>query len=362
MSSISASAPACRGARSAPADQRVAARVDAALDGDGADRADHVRVDERDDAGRRLVDVEPERLGHVRRTAAAAAASSSVRRPPRNPSGSRWPSTMFASVTVGSVPPSAYAAGPGTDPAPVRADVQGSAVVDEGDAAAAGAHRVDLDRRHADRLPSTASWLVRVATPSRMSVTSKLVPPHVDDDQVADAQAAAVVDRRRRGRGGAGVQRVDRSGEDLVDRRAAAAELHHAQPAGQPLVGERPFEQAEVAIDARQDVGAQRGGRGTRPLAQLGAGSATSAARRRRAAPRRGSRSPRARARSLTNDHRKRHGDRLDPLLAQHGGDLADRALVERRQDAAVADDPLGDAEAQEAVDQGAGGGSKRRL
>ena len=49
-------------------------------------------------------------------TAASAAPASRLISPPRS-CGGRWPSTTFASVTVGWVPPLPYAAGPGSAPA-----------------------------------------------------------------------------------------------------------------------------------------------------------------------------------------------------------------------------------------------------
>jgi hypothetical protein len=49
-------------------------------------------------------------------TAARAASMSSSISPPRR-RGGRYPRTTFASVTVGSVPPLPYAAGPGSAPA-----------------------------------------------------------------------------------------------------------------------------------------------------------------------------------------------------------------------------------------------------
>ena len=49
-------------------------------------------------------------------TAVRAASTSSSISPP-NRRGGRWPTTTFASVTVGSAPPLPYAAGPGSAPA-----------------------------------------------------------------------------------------------------------------------------------------------------------------------------------------------------------------------------------------------------
>ena len=74
-------------------DERELAWVVAALDADDAQRALHLGVDDGDHVG-----------GIDRRRARAAAASRSSSSPPAIVAGSR-PSSRFASVTVGSVPP-----------------------------------------------------------------------------------------------------------------------------------------------------------------------------------------------------------------------------------------------------------------
>jgi hypothetical protein len=83
--------------------------------------------------------------------ARVAASRSSCIAPPRKFRASSRPSTIFASVTVGSVPPRPYAAGPGTAPALCGPTLNGAARVDVRDRAAAGADRVQVDHRHEDR-------------------------------------------------------------------------------------------------------------------------------------------------------------------------------------------------------------------
>ena len=83
---------------------------------------------------------------------AASAASRESRTPPAStPSAGRWPSTTCASVTVGSLPPRPYAAGPGCAPAERGPDAQRAAGVAPGDRAAARADGLDVEARQRQR-------------------------------------------------------------------------------------------------------------------------------------------------------------------------------------------------------------------
>ena len=84
--------------------QRELARVDAALDGHHAQRADHLGVGHAHDPARALL-VPTARARRPARRPPSWAASASSSTPASGSSGSRWPSTRLASVTVGSVPP-----------------------------------------------------------------------------------------------------------------------------------------------------------------------------------------------------------------------------------------------------------------
>ena len=84
------------------------------------------------------------------RAIAARAASTSSRPPAMGRSGSIRPSSTWASVTVGSVPPRPWAAGPGSDPALRGPTWRSPPAVHRGDRAAAGADGGDLDHRQAD--------------------------------------------------------------------------------------------------------------------------------------------------------------------------------------------------------------------
>ena len=102
MPSSSAIARGVQPARAAEGQQREAARVDAALDGHDAQRADHLGVRDADDARAR-----PRRAPSPSDVDRALGGVDVERRRRRRAasSGSSRPSTRFASVTVGSVPP-----------------------------------------------------------------------------------------------------------------------------------------------------------------------------------------------------------------------------------------------------------------
>ena len=75
-------------------------RIEALLNGDEAQRAEHVLVDDVEDALRRLVQVEAQRACDLRYRFFGRLACRSIILPPRS-FGGRRPSTTLASVTVG---------------------------------------------------------------------------------------------------------------------------------------------------------------------------------------------------------------------------------------------------------------------
>ena len=95
--------------RTGPAEnhQREVARIVAALDRQQACAAGHILVDDGQDRFRRLLDAKTELFAQPRHCRARAATTSSEARSfsPIGSSGLIRPSTTFASVTVGSVPP-----------------------------------------------------------------------------------------------------------------------------------------------------------------------------------------------------------------------------------------------------------------
>ena len=92
-------------AGAAERDEREVTRLDPLGHGQRPDRLRHLRVDHVEDPFRELERLERELRARVRRRRVRAAAVSSDSRPPANDVGSIRPSTRFASVTVGSLPP-----------------------------------------------------------------------------------------------------------------------------------------------------------------------------------------------------------------------------------------------------------------
>ena len=105
MPSSAAIAAACIGPAPPKGSSAKRARVDAALDGDHAQRPDHLLVGDPDDPLGGLELAEAERAGELRDRRPAAASASSSTPPASRESAARLPSSRLASVTVGSVPP-----------------------------------------------------------------------------------------------------------------------------------------------------------------------------------------------------------------------------------------------------------------
>ena len=138
-------------AGAAEGEQGEVARVDAALDGHDPHRADHLGVRDADDPGGAVLDRQAELVGQRLRPPRARRPRRARRRRPAASSGSRWPRTRFASVTVGSVAAAAVAGGSGLGARRARPDAQRAARVAPADRAAARADGVDVDHRQRER-------------------------------------------------------------------------------------------------------------------------------------------------------------------------------------------------------------------
>ena len=256
-------------------DERVVARVDPALDGHDAQRA---RPSPR---SRRARCPPRRRAGRARAarasapTARSAAARSSATPPASGASPGRWPSSRFASVTVGSLAAAAVARRSRHGARRARADAQRAAGVAPGDRAAAGADGVDVERRQRDR---PARDLARAGLGDGAVVHDAHVgrgAAHVEAQRALDAGRA----RRERGAGGA----AGRARED--------------RPGGVPG-GAREIGEAAVALHDRRLRQARLAARARR----AGAGSARAGGR----GPRRPPSSPRARTRGTCRRPRAR--------------------------------------------------------
>ncbi len=157
-------------------DQRVVARVVAALHADDPDRARHVGGHDRDDALRGRHHVQPERsarrpiasLGQVLPHGHAAAEQDTrVQRLQHDVGvGDR---RLRVAVAV--------ADRPGIGPGRARPDLEQPAAVHVGDGAAARADRVDVEHRRLDRVAVHHRLARQPADPAGEQATSELVPP-----------------------------------------------------------------------------------------------------------------------------------------------------------------------------------------
>ena len=217
-----ATAFACSGPGAAVGDERELARVVAALDGDEAQRARHVLVDDREDALGRLPrpTARPIASAIVCTAARAASTSSSISPPSRR--GGRWPSTTFASVTVGSVAALAVCGGAGLRAGRLRADAERLRELGHvRDRAAAGADRVHVDRRHLD--PEVADR--GLAADRRLAVLAerdvRRRAAHVEGEDVVEARLARDEERACDAAGRAREDAVDRVARRLARRHQA---------------------------------------------------------------------------------------------------------------------------------------------
>ena len=297
MPSSSAIAAACSGPAPPKASSAKCARVDAALDGHHAQRADHLGVRRRARCPRRT----PARRGRARRPAAPTARAGRARverdPPASGRPGSRRPSTRLASVTVGSVAAAAVARpGPGRRPrerGPTRSAPPAS-------------------RQAIEPPPAPTVWMSTIGSASGRPPTSRVGrladAAALDDADVArraaHVEAEEVAARRSGRRAARPPRRRPRGRESTVSAACAAAS---------PSVG-----QAAAGLhDRRARAGPRRAAR----VAQRGAGSGRAAARARR----RPRSSRRARTRGTCRRPRAR-ARRGRPRRSRSA--VADRALV----------------------------------
>ena len=167
-------------------------------------------------------------------------------------------------MNVGSSPPAPYEAGPGSAPALCGPDLQAAGLVEPGDRTAAGADRVDVERRRVDRQPLELGALVehRLAVDHQRGVEAGAT--HVDGDQVRFAGDG--------GEPGGADHAAGRAGQDQVHRlvlgqrrgHRATAGAHHQELATEARLVEAVAEGAQVGADDRLDVGVEH--RRARPL------------------------------------------------------------------------------------------------
>ena len=199
-------------------DQREVARVDAALDRHGAHRLLHRRVDHRDDT--RRVDA-----GRCERVAGRGADVEPPEPGKRRPVGDAPEHQVgVGDRRLGAAAP--VARGPGLAPALCGTDDERAARVEARDRAAAGADRVDVERRQPDREAARPSRCAAGSgTPPRTRHTSVLVPPMSNVDRVGKPHAAATAAAAAHAAGGPDSSRRGRDAAASRDRTSPPADV-----------------------------------------------------------------------------------------------------------------------------------------
>ena len=332
-------------------DQREVARVEPAADAHLADAGRHRDVDDVVDAGRRLDDSDAERPGEA---ALDRLLGGRAVEPHLAAEEGRLVDEAEHEVGVGDGrlrAAAAVAGGPGRGARALRADAQQPAVVDARDRAAAGADRVDVDRRQ--REPPAVDD--RVGHHERRAVLHErgveAGAAHVDRQAVVLAVRRQMPEAGGRARGRAREQRERGALGHLGGRRDAAVRLHHQQHAAEAEVVEAAHERLQVTGDDRPHVRVEDGRRRSVVVAHL----REQVARRRHVRVRHQLAAELERATLVRGAGRRvqeRDRDRLDAVGEQAPAGLAHALLVERCDLVALVVGALGDAEAQVARDE----------
>ena len=215
--------PGVDGAGAAEGVEVEVARVVAACDGHAADLVRHQAVGDLRTPGRALEHARPSCSPSVA-IAARAASTSSVIRPPRKLSGFEQAEHEVgvgdgrhgaAAAVTGRSGVGAGALGPDAERAGLR--------VDPGEAAAAGADRLDVDDAQEEVVLSTTTLSRIGSAPSEMTPTSKRRPAHVGGDDVSWPSSAPALP--------AGDDAADRAGLERHHRRAITSSASIRPPA-----------------------------------------------------------------------------------------------------------------------------------
>ena len=329
-------------------DHDEVARVVALFDGDAANAADHVRVDDREDAVRGLFHVELERPRHVRGNGVAGR-----RGVDPQPAAEQRFVVQIAQHDQGvgdGRPPAAAAVcrGPRLRARAFRADLQQSQRVDECDAAPAGAQCLYLEHGNPDSVAQEIEVLehVRLAVLAEADVETRAA--HVHGNHVPCAHAFGEEQPGVRPGRGSRIERVDTLIGQKRSGRQAAVALHVTHLPSIAEVAEEAFHPFDVAPDDRADVGVDDGRTGARVLADL----------RKQIDRQRDVRLRHCGAYHLGNPPlmvraqkrpQQRDGDRLDPFVLEQADAAAHVIFVERRAHLARTQHPPADRNPQRA-------------
>ena len=352
-----------RGAMDRPAAaegaQREVARVEAALDGDPADRVGHADGGEREDAVGRLLDravVERQRYRHRPRDRrprrVAVECQFAAQEHARSDPAERQIGVRHRGL--GSAPSEGDRARVGARAS--RPDMKPAGVVDPGDRAATGADLDNVDHRAPDR----EAGLVAADEVGRMEAERAVAnnralgrrAPHVEGDQVGQVERGAIDTGPDAAADRAGFDKGYWLPQRAFDRQHAAVRAHHVKRLVESGIGEPALEPAGIGRHAWADDGVGRSRAAAFvlvPLArQLGSG---------------GHVDPRQASAQNFRDHRlvavveiavdQRHSDRLDVERGQPIGQTLDLLAVGLARDRAASVYALVDLEPKRARNEG---------
>ena len=262
-------APSVGRAGAAAHDHDEVARVVALFDGHTPDAADHVRIDDREDAVCGLFHVELEMFGHVRGNGGAGRGGVDPQ-----PAAEQRLVVQIAQhdQRVGDGRPPAAAAvcrGPRLRARTFRTDLQQPKRIDERDAAPAGAQCFDLEHGHPDPVAQKIEVLehVRFAVLAEADVETRAA--HVHGNHVPRIPTFGEEQPGVRPGRGSGVEGVDALIGQKRSGRQAAVALHVAHLPGVAEAAEKVLHALDVAPDDRADVGVHHRRTGARVFADL---------------------------------------------------------------------------------------------
>ena len=167
----------------------------------------------------------------------------------------------MASVVVGSVPAFAVADRTGFGAGAARTDLEQAALVDPGDAAAAGAERGDVDTGDGDGDAEADLELAQVALlPLLDGADVGAGAAHVEGEGVVDAGQLGVVTGSHDAAGETGDEELRRLRFGHADLQVAAVRFQHAGRGVDPQPVEGGAHTGDVGAQHRLDVGVADGG------------------------------------------------------------------------------------------------------
>ena len=327
-------------AGAAERDQGEVARVEALLHGDEAERAEHVLVDDVEDALRGLVDVQAEGAGDLPHRGRGGVG---VQR--HLPAEQARGEAAEHDVRIGHrrlLPALAVAGRPRRRPRALRPDPQRPGHGHVGDRAAPGADAVDLHRRHLDRVVAQG----RLPGDGGRTVAHQgdvgRGAPHVEPQRVAMPREPGHERGAGHPAGRAGEHGMGRGIAGPGDAHQAAVGAHDVHAGAQIDGAELVVEALQVVPHARAHVGVHHRHQGAFVLPELGQDLGGERDRDidaglddQRLEP--------LLVRVVGVGMQQRHRDRLHPGVEQLADRLAGLRLVEGAQDPAAGVDPLRD-------------------